>query len=266
VTPEDPNDELRDTLFEAARLDRASDATRSRALAKALAATTAAPVESVEGRVVRDEPPDRRPVVQLGRRAARGLPIALGLAAAVMALVVLRRESRSVLELSPASERVSANTTRTKPPEPAPSMSSTASPSSSDVAKRSSSVPARSFQNAGRERDAGARGRITPPSLDDEVTTLEHARAALASGDTKKALEQLATYQNVLHGTRLTAEATLLKIEALASSGRRTEAADLARRFIDANRGNPLVDRARKFAGAPSDSSHSETQEPGDVP
>jgi hypothetical protein len=266
VTRKDSRDELRDLLFEAARLDRASDVARARALAKALGATSAAPVESVEGRVVGDEPAERARVVQLGRRAARGVPIGLALVAAVIALIVLRREARSGLQLSPASERVSANASG-NPREPAPSLSATAWPSPSDVAKTVPSVPSRApRQNAGKERDAGARGRLAPPSLDDEVTTLENARAALASGDTKKALELLASYQNVLHGTRLTAEATLLKIEALANSGRKTEAAEMARRFIDANRGNPLVDRARRFAEAPPAPSHSEIPKPGDVP
>lgn len=253
-------------LFEAARLDRASDGTRTRALAKALGATAAAPVESVEGSIVGDEPTDRARVVQLGRRAARSVPIGLALVAAVIALVVLRRGPRSVLQLSPASERVSANASGTRP-EPTPSLTATASPSSSDVSTTAPNVPSHApRQNAAKERDAGVRGRTAPPSLDEEVTTLESARAALASGDTKKALELLAGYQNVLHGTRLAAEATLLKIEALADSGRKSEAANLARRFIDANRGNPLVDRARRFAEAPRAPSPSEIPKQGDVP
>jgi hypothetical protein len=88
----------------------------------------------------------------------------------------------------------------------------------------------------------------TPPaSLPDEIAALDRARTALSSGDASGALRVLDDYERVLHGTRLTAEATMLRIDALARSGRGAEASDLAARFVAANPSSALADRARAF-------------------
>lgn len=84
------------------------------------------------------------------------------------------------------------------------------------------------------------------PSLAAEVAALDRARKALDSDDPKTALFLLEAYER-RGAQRLAAEATLLRIEALARAGRTREADALARAFLAANPGSPLVDRAREF-------------------
>ncbi len=84
-------------------------------------------------------------------------------------------------------------------------------------------------------------------SLADETAALDGAQRALEAGDSGRALVLLDRYRQ-RGGSRMAAEATLLRAEALARSGRGTEARSLAQRFIDQNPGNPLSDRARAIA------------------
>jgi hypothetical protein len=85
------------------------------------------------------------------------------------------------------------------------------------------------------------------PTLTEELAVLERARVALESGSSDRALDELERYERTLHGTKLRAEATLLRIQALAAAGRRNDARALAERFVAENPGSPLVDRARSF-------------------
>jgi len=91
-----------------------------------------------------------------------------------------------------------------------------------------------------------------PATLDQELVSLETARAALADGNPKAALAQLDRFERVLRGKQLEAEASLLRIEALAALGRHDRAAELARRFVVEHSTDPLVDRARNFITEPS--------------
>ncbi len=91
---------------------------------------------------------------------------------------------------------------------------------------------------------------VPQASLPDEIATLDRARAALVASDPGLALRVLDEYDQVLHGARLAAEATLLRIDALSRSGRAAAASELAARFIDANPGSTLADRARAFVHA----------------
>lgn len=84
------------------------------------------------------------------------------------------------------------------------------------------------------------------PSLAAEVALLDSARKALDAGDAGQALELLAAYRTS-KGRRLTAEATVLRIEALAKAGRTAEASRLAQDFVDRHPASPLVDRARSY-------------------
>jgi hypothetical protein len=92
-----------------------------------------------------------------------------------------------------------------------------------------------------------APARSAPVTLADELTTLKRAEDALAHGDATHALEALDRYDHVLKGRKMRAEATLLRIEALARAGKPEAASGLARRFVAENPGSPLVDRARSF-------------------
>ena len=95
--------------------------------------------------------------------------------------------------------------------------------------------------------------RSKPPSqrsLAQEVAQLDQVSAKLGSGDTDAALRLLEDYE---HGSapRLSAEATLLKIEALARAGRTDEARAIAKNFVARYPDSPLVDRARAYLGEP---------------
>jgi hypothetical protein len=95
--------------------------------------------------------------------------------------------------------------------------------------------------------------RSTPPTLAEEVASLQHARAALASGDAARCLRELDAYDRVVKGQKLRSEATLLRVEALTRAGQNEAAAALARRFAEHNPNDPLVDRARKLASQQSE-------------
>jgi hypothetical protein len=83
------------------------------------------------------------------------------------------------------------------------------------------------------------------PSLAQDLQELMHIRSTLRAGDGAKALELLD--QRARTGGELEAEATLLRIEALSRIGRRAEASELARRFVQANPNSALADRAKAF-------------------
>ena len=87
-----------------------------------------------------------------------------------------------------------------------------------------------------------------PPSLDQELASMQRARAALGRGDASVALAELDQFGRGPGWRQLAVEARLLRIEALARAGRADEARNLARRFVEQNPNNPLVDRARTFA------------------
>jgi outer membrane protein assembly factor BamD (BamD/ComL family) len=71
----------------------------------------------------------------------------------------------------------------------------------------------------------------------------------LRAGDARRALELIDAYRALPTGGELAAEASLLRIEALALSGQRDAAAREARQFASAYPNSPLIDRALGFAG-----------------
>ena len=87
----------------------------------------------------------------------------------------------------------------------------------------------------------------SPPSLSEEVETLDRARTALSKGDVSSALATLDEYDRVLHGTHLVEEATLLRVDTLSRSGRRDAAARIAKNFIETHPGSPLSERVRSL-------------------
>ena len=78
-----------------------------------------------------------------------------------------------------------------------------------------------------------------------------HIRAILRSGDSTTALELLDRRAREAAGNELDAEATLLRIEALASAGRQRESSDFAQRFVEQNPNSALAERAKAFIKAP---------------
>jgi hypothetical protein len=66
--------------------------------------------------------------------------------------------------------------------------------------------------------------------LREELGALDHARVSLAGGDARRALDELDGYDRRFPGGRLQLEAEVLRIDALAKTGRK----DLARQHADA--------------------------------
>lgn len=97
---------------------------------------------------------------------------------------------------------------------------------------------------------AGLRSGLTSTTLEEEVAMLERARSELTADRPDVTLSLLDQYDRV-SGGHLTAEATLLRIRALSSSGRPSLASSLARRFIDSDPRHPLAEQARGYVVKP---------------
>jgi hypothetical protein len=87
-------------------------------------------------------------------------------------------------------------------------------------------------------------------SLTEEVGLLDRARDALVRGDPAHAIFILDSYERTNVGTRLAAEAALLRIEALVQRGALAKAAPLAREFLRAHPETPVADRMRSIIQA----------------
>jgi hypothetical protein len=246
MSERDPIDHLAEALFAAGRRERPLRELRARVLEES---------RLVERTAVGTEHPEVPP--RGARRFARPMYVAMALAAAALVAMLLVHARREVTvaigpEAPSARERHAA-------PTPLPA---TAEPSAPVV-----SVPERTVQRSAPARDVVPRKPLAPPpvasapppvasapprppaTLSEEVTALDRARSALNGGDPAAALHALDDYDQVLHGTHLSEEATLLRIEALSRSGHADIAASLARQFIRTNPGSPLAERARGFAG-----------------
>jgi hypothetical protein len=152
--------------------------------------------------------------------------------AAGVALVARQPRSADRISAEPSSSRLQPRATQAPS---APVRASIAAPSGLPSAK-----PAPSFSVPTTVRSA-------PASLTDELGTLKLASNALNAGDARAALAALDQYDHVLKGTKMRAEATLLRIEALARVGETGAGSALAERFVAQNPESPLVDRARSF-------------------
>lgn len=113
-------------------------------------------------------------------------------------------------------------------------------PGSDDVASAGTVVA-----DAGDWR-TGLTPSVASTTLEEEIVMLDVARSELAAGKAEKALSSLDHY-NKVSGGHLTAEATLLRIEALSRSGRKLLAEKLARRVIDSDPNSPFAERARTY-------------------
>jgi hypothetical protein len=109
------------------------------------------------------------------------------------------------------------------------------------------SAPADGAETAPRAAPQPA-ARAAPSSLGDQLAQLQRARAALRSGQAAQALELLDAYQSQLDGQAFGAEATLLRIEALAATGQKERAAESAQQFARDYPNSPLIDRAQSLA------------------
>lgn len=226
MTERDPNEGLERSLFEAARQEQPDE--RVRARTRQLVRSASAGIHAVK---VQSE---RR------KRARWYLPaLGVGLAAAALAfalLSALRAPSNEPLltitpeVIEPARQRVGA-------PAPEVPVIEPAAPAKPAVAPR-----------APEARKVAPAAPKPAPTLAEEIAILDRARGALAAKDGAQALALVDEYERTLGGTRMRAEAALLRIEALVERGDRTRAAALARSFVKDHAGSPLADRARALS------------------
>lgn len=218
----DESPERLELLFRGARSDRPRDAVRERTLARLLAAPASA----------------RTP-----RRVLSFVLAAAALALVVTALLVRAPErliSAERFGSSSVSPRLDPAVVKPTPPlVPGPDL-----PGARDDrdAARNQPAPAKADPSASR-----------PMSLEDETSALARVRHELRSGNAHAALAALDRYDRAARGGHMTAEARLLRIEALKSAGKTDAAAVLAAEFVSAYPDSPLVERARKHLSPASD-------------
>jgi hypothetical protein len=105
---------------------------------------------------------------------------------------------------------------------------------------------------APRPRDRARRAEPPAPKVNalelaDELLYLKRARSELTAGNPTAALTTLDDYDRAPKDGQLTAEAALLRIEALSRAGQHSAAAENAERFVRANPNHALADRARAY-------------------
>ncbi|HMF40071.1 MAG TPA: hypothetical protein VKQ32_05235 [Polyangia bacterium] len=81
--------------------------------------------------------------------------------------------------------------------------------------------------------------------LKDELGAIDHARVALASGDARRALEDLDAYDRRFPGGRLQIEAEVMRIDAFAKLGRKDIARQRAEVFLKRHPNSVLATRVR---------------------
>lgn len=175
----------------------------------------------------------RRESRTIERRSARRGRVAafvgVGLAAAAAIALVLSQPPAPLNDVVPRAEPTPPAARRASPSPPAPVVDKPL-PSKLDV-PRVTAKPARAKQR----------------SLAEQLELLRLARTSLRAGDARRALSVLDDYAAGTNSVDMSAEATLLRIEAMQASGQREQAKNLAERFVARSPDNPLVDRARSL-------------------
>jgi hypothetical protein len=228
MTEREPIDELADELFAAARRERPED--RVRARAKQLAVSARTGINAVEAR---------------GPAATYAPMIAVAVAIALLAFVAAgalhTRKAREPIAVTP---EIVERDIVAQPREPVRHQT----PAARRTEDRAEVVQ---DERLPAEKPAQPQSKSTPrpqPPLADEIALLDQARSALTANESARVIALIDQYERVLGGTRMRAEAALLRIEALAQGGQRARAAQLAQRFVEEHAGNPLAERARTLA------------------
>jgi hypothetical protein len=213
----DPIDQLGARLFEAAREEPPPDG----ALARALAAARSEQASAGSGS-------------RVSRRTAAIFWLAAAALFAGAVFFVRNGEPTGGISAEP---RGSAERRRAPQPPSQPVPAADAAPSATAVESAAPSATPRLV----------APVHSAPLTLTDELSTLKLASNALSTGDALAALAALDRYDRMKGEKKMSAEATLLRIEALARAGQPDRARALAKQFVERNPGSPLVDRARSF-------------------
>lgn len=107
-------------------------------------------------------------------------------------------------------------------------------------------LPARASIHAPSRRRASA--QPVSNDLRDEIALVDAARAAMEGDAPARALVLLRRYATSYPGGTFRPEVTVLRIEALAATGRRDEARALARDFVGRHPDGPLSERMARLA------------------
>lgn len=204
-------DDVERQLFERARGEAPSPELRARILGRS-------DTENLEPRAV--------------RRGRAAVFVGAGLAAAAALALVLNEPAAPPNDVVPRAEPTPPVSRPVKPDPPSPPAPVLAKPSPPEVeASRVSAKPVRPKQR----------------SLTEQLELLRRARASLRAGDARRALSVLDDYAAGTNSVDMSAEATLLRIEAMQALGQREQAKNLAESFVARSPDNPLVDRARSL-------------------
>jgi hypothetical protein len=248
---------LRRRLFASVRRERPSAELRERVLALGRAERA-----QVRSGLVRRAPVPRvaYSTIKRGVGRSRGLAACAALSfAALVFAIAWAFDDRPGIVIS--AEQSEAHASRAKLPPVSPEQPEVSAPPEaparpSSVAiggsKRAHEASRRTKPMNGVTTEKIDAGRSLPErrsTLAEQLEQIKTARAALRAGDPARALSLLDAYQARSRGGELGAEATLLRIEALAASARRGEAAELARKFAVDYPNSPLIDRVLAFTG-----------------
>lgn len=145
----------------------------------------------------------------------------------------------------PASVTTSAEVHETS----APIVTATFSPKATSTAGADEPEPRPSSRAAAPSAKEEAPSVEAPDTLPREVELLDEARGALSRGSANEALSTLDRYTREFPRGRLSTEALVLRIDALARAGRTSEAKSLAERFLATSPNSPHAARIRKSIG-----------------
>jgi hypothetical protein len=245
---------LKADLLASAKRDQAPAGSRRRALLAAATAvatsTTAATATASLGTLARLA---AWKWVAVGAMSIGTLVAAKAIIAVPAALVP---ESRSLPAAAPA-ERARQDPaqvpTRTSPPLPpeaiptAPSPPQASPKTEAPIAKPQTSVAAAPATTIGH---APSVQPSSPGStLSAEISAIDQAKRALASGEAGEALRQVDAYRSVFPKGILSAEASALRVEALVRAGRRDEARAELARLRAGHPDSPLLENLGQFVG-----------------
>jgi hypothetical protein len=93
------------------------------------------------------------------------------------------------------------------------------------------------------------KARPAKPTLTEELAAVDAASSALRAGDGAGAMRMLDEYARRFPRGRLRLEASVLRIEALAKTGQRAEAARRAKAFLKRYPNSVLAPRLKRYAG-----------------
>jgi hypothetical protein len=142
----------------------------------------------------------------------------------------------------PSAIEASAPLGNPPPEEKAPKVALPVPRRSAPAAPAADSAP-----SAGAASAAESEASASSKNALDDLELLKRARVGLRAGAADRALELLDRYARERVDGGVEADATLLRLEALAALGRKGEASRLATRFVRDSPNSVLADRARTF-------------------